>query len=297
MKTLILFFSQTGHTRNVADVIRNGIIEGGGHCDLLPLADADPECWSTYDLIGLGCPVFYFREPINVGSFIDRLPDLPDRPWFVFCTHGSIVGDTLRRLTEALERKSITVIGHHHTYADATLPFYPYPTLTTGHPDADDLRAAFDFGRTLTKRYREVVAGRTDAIPPAEPVPDEWRQNADRFTPEFLARVFPPLSIDLDRCSLCGDCEQGCPVGGINLGIDPPSIQQPCVYCWYCVNICPEKAVVADWEPQVQLAPKLYQRYRYWLDRAVAEGSFRWRIDPDRLDFDRPLYRQPLKKT
>ncbi len=48
------------------------------------------------------------------------------------------MGRTLLALYEALKAKGAVVVGLHHTYADAFLPFYPYPTLTTGHPDALD---------------------------------------------------------------------------------------------------------------------------------------------------------------
>jgi len=51
-----------------------------------------------------------------------------------------------------------------------------------------------------------------------------------------------------------------------------------------------EQAGQADWEGLVKMAPKLYERYRFWLDRAAEEGRFHWRVDPDSIDFDRPFY-------
>ena len=32
---------------------------------------------TTADLVGIGCPVFYYQEPLNVRDFIAALPPLP----------------------------------------------------------------------------------------------------------------------------------------------------------------------------------------------------------------------------
>jgi flavodoxin/ferredoxin len=287
MRVAIIVFSQTGNTWKVAEAIRGGLLAAGADCRLVPLAAADPRA-EDFDLFGIGCPVFYYQEPLNVRAFIEALPYRPGRRGFVFCTHGSIMGTTLLSMAERLEAKGFRILGAHDTYADAFLPFYPHPTYTSGHPDPEDFAAARSFGLALAARHR---AGEADGRPAGqgpEPVPAEWVQNAARFSPAYLARIFPPLAIDAGACTKCRECERGCPVGGIAIGADPPRLQQPCIYCWHCVNICPEAAIGADWREQVALAPKLYRRYRYWLDAAASAGRFRWRVDPEQIDFARP---------
>ncbi len=292
MKTLIICFSQTGNTRKVAERIRDGVAEVTGQCELISLADADTGSLAEYDLVGLGCPVFYFQEPINVRSFIESLPALAGRHWFIFCTHGSVLGATLHSMAERLKDKGATVIGYHHSYADATLPFYPYPTLTTGHPDSRGLNDARAFGKEIAARSQRIAEGDRTLIPTLEPVPEEWTRNAQMLTPEFLEQTMPRLRIDMEKCIRCHECEDNCPVGGIDVEADPPRIQSPCVYCWYCAKICPTLAIEADWDILVTMAPENYARYRQALDEAAARGEFRWLIDPDSLDFDDPLYKQ-----
>ncbi len=297
MRTLIILFSQTGHTAAIAACIRGGLRGAGANCTVVPLAEARAASLAAYDLVGLGCPVFYYQEPLNVRAFIESLPPLAGQAWFVFCTHGSIIGDTLPSLTRRLSGRGARVIAHHDAYADATLPFYPHPTYTSGHPDERDLEEARRFGAGLVDRCRRIAAGESSLIPAFEPVPEEWVKNAAMFTPQFLARVFPPLIINPDRCSLCLECERGCPVGGIEVGAAPPRIQKPCIYCWRCVNLCPEAAIEADWEAQVKLAPRLYARYRYWLDVASRQGRFRWLMDPESIDFEDPHHRQRARQA
>jgi flavodoxin/ferredoxin len=292
MKTLIVHFSQTGFTRKVAERIRDGIVEVTGQCDLTSLADVDKNSLADYDLVGLGCPVFYYKEPLNVRDFMQALPELKDKQWFVFCTHGSVMGNTLILMAEALMGKGILVVGYHDTYADGSIPFYPYPTLTTGHPDELEYEEARAFGREVADRSRRIAEGESDLIPEPGPKDPEWTDAAEMLSLEFMGQVMPRMRINEEKCIQCQECVENCPVGGIDVEADPPRIQDPCIYCWYCAKICPEVAIEADWDGAVAMAPQNYARYREVLDEAAARGEFRWLMDPDSLDFDDPLYKQ-----
>lgn len=293
MKTLIICFSQTGNTRKVAEEIGNGITETAGPCHIVSLDELDPHSLADYDLVGLGCPVFYYREPVNVSKFIEGLPDLIGKQWFVFCSHGSVLGLTLLSMTEGLEKKGITVIGSHHTYADGSLPFYPYPTLTTGHPDTHDLQAARDFGKAIARCSKAVAGGDTSCITKPAPVTEPWAPDeAALLTIEFMDQVMPRLSINTEKCIHCGECQEACPVNGIDVNADPPRIQTPCIYCWYCAKTCPACAIEADWSMLVDMAPDNYARYIKALEDAEARGEFRWLINPDTMNYSDPLYKQ-----
>lgn len=292
MKTLIICFSQTGNTRKVAERIREGIAGVTGRCDLADLEEVNTASLADYDLVGLGCPTFYYQEPFNVRDFIGNLTGLDGKHWFLFCSHGSVIGNTFPSMAERLRKKGIVVIGYHDTYADGTLPFYPYPTLTTGHPDERDLDEARAFGKEIAERCQRIAEGDKSLIPEPAAVPEEWTRTAQALSPEFLDQMMPGLSIDTDKCTHCHACEDNCPVNGIDVEADPPRIQQPCVYCYYCAKICSALAIEADWDMLVSMAPENYARYREVLDEAAARGEFRWLIDPDSINFDDPLYKQ-----
>jgi flavodoxin/ferredoxin len=292
MKTLIIYFSQTGNTRKMAECIREGIVGITGHCDMKELSQVDSDSLADYDLVGLGCPVFYYQEPFNVRDFMENLPILKGRHWFAFCSHGSVIGNTFPSMAERLEKKGIIVIGYHDTYADGTLPFYPYPTLTTGHPDSQDLQEARAFGNEIAGRYQRIAEGDSSLIPQLAEIPEEWVKNAQMLNLEFMEQMMPKLRIDMEKCIQCGECEENCPVAGIDVRSEPPRVQSPCVYCWNCAKICPTLAIDADWDMLVTMAPDNYAKYREALDGAAARGEFRWLVDPDSMDFDDPLYKQ-----
>ena len=280
MKALIIYFSMSGYTRRVAEHIRDGILEEADQCDLKSLAEADSSSLVDYDLVGLGCPVYYYKEPFNVSDWIDGLPELKGKHWFVFCTHGSVMGKTLISMSERLKKKGILVIGYFHTYADATAPFFPYPVPTTGHPDPLEYEQSHAFGKEVVERSRGITQGEVDLLPTPDPVSDDWSQTADMLTRELLRQMMPPLRIDMEKCTLCHECEDSCPVKGIKVESDPPRIQNPCIYCFQCTMICPTAAIDADWELLRGFFPEdLFARYLEELAKAEAKGAFRWHID------------------
>jgi flavodoxin/ferredoxin len=297
MKILIICFSQTGNTLRMAECIREGIMEVTGQCDLKALSEVDADSLAGYDLIGLGTPVFYFQEPFNVRDFLKALPDQKGRHWFLFGTHGSMWGTMFLSMAEILTGKGAEVVGYHHMYTDASLQFYPYPFVTSGHPDDKELEETRAFGREIPGTSRRIAEGDRSLIPEPVSCPDLWKWVAQGFSREELSRLLPPLQIDPERCTKCGLCQENCPVQGIDIEADPPRIQDPCVFCTYCITVCPVCAIGGDIiDLMAALAPEFAKHYVRNLEIAAAEGKFEWKIDPTSFDFSDPLFRQRERK-
>lgn len=299
MKMLIIFFSQTQYTRKVAERMCDGALETGAHCQRVGIRDVDTATLHQYDLVGLGTPVFYYQEPANVRQFIADLPQLTGKHWFIFTTHASTIGITMDSMRRGLENKGAVLVGYHDTYADSTMPVIPYPTLTTGHPDESEYEAAQQFGRNIVLTSQRIAKGDTSLIPSLDYDPDQWAHLTESLKLENLARFLPSLRIDMHTCTQCHTCEDNCPVDGIDVSADPPSIQNPCIYCWRCVMVCPEIAIDAldgDWGDLQKNMRQSYQVYRQRLDEAAARGKFKWLIDPDTLDFENTQLNQRRAK-
>lgn len=231
MKSLVIYFSQTGNTRIIAKCIHNGIMDLTGQCDLTDLNDVDVASLPDYDLVGIGCPVFYYKEPFNVRDFVDSLPQLKGQHWFIFCTHANVIGKIFLSMARRLTEKEATVIGFHNTYANLTVPYYPNPSFTTGHPDEYDFKQARAFGRNIVKRSPKITNPDNKLIPPPNPVSSqEWVEEADKLTEEYLGQIMPKLSIDKDKCNQCHNCERNCPVQGIDIEADPPRLHSPLLH-------------------------------------------------------------------
>ena len=136
MKSIIIYFSQTGNTELIAKTIQKGIKEAAGHCDLFKIKEVNPRRLFEYNLIGLGGPVIGFVEPLNVQAFIRNMKFVGGKHVFPFCTHATRHEFFFPSIVPKLKRKGMVVVGMHESYAGRG-------NMTTGgHPDEIDLKEA-----------------------------------------------------------------------------------------------------------------------------------------------------------
>lgn len=103
--------------------------------------------------------------------------------------------------------------------------------------------------RMLTRKRRLVMAG-------LQKYPDL----ADEILLEFP-------QVDVDRCTMCGDCAKTCTVRALELDSTGRVVveQSYCVNCGACAKVCPEGAITMKREPAVNLVvpdPKADERKR-----------------------------------
>jgi len=152
LKVLIIYFSQTGSTKKIAEAIQKGILKSGNVGDITQIKKVDINILKSYDLIGIGTPTFYFREPVNVKNFIMHLDKLEGKHCFIFATHGSVIGNTFYYMEEELNKKGLKVIGAFDTYANSSMRVYPTPMHTAGHPDEIEIREAKNLENQFAKK-------------------------------------------------------------------------------------------------------------------------------------------------
>jgi ferredoxin len=52
------------------------------------------------------------------------------------------------------------------------------------------------------------------------------------------------VNVNLEKCTGCGTCEEGCPVEAIKVENDKAIVDaETCVDCGTCIEECPEKAI------------------------------------------------------
>ena len=175
LRGVVVYYSATGSTAKVARAIHAGM-RSVMECDLLSLAEADPQKMARYDVIGIGGPIWYFRETANLRLFVWKLPQLPGKLCFEFCTHGSEPIGFFASLAQMLVKRGLTIIGWKDWYGSVLQVLHmPKPYLTDGHPDTIDVEDARAFGREMAERARRITAGERDLIPivPTGPDADE----------------------------------------------------------------------------------------------------------------------------
>ncbi len=265
MKGIVVYYSATGNTAKIARAIHRGMTEAM-ECDLASLKQADPLSLNNYDVIALGAPIWYFREPANVRLFIYAMPNLAGRYCIPFCTHGASPSGFFWSMVPMLKKKGLTVIGYGSWYGSVYQVLHaPKPYLTDGHPDGIALREAEDYGRRMAERAWRIFAGETELIPelPKGPKADPlWQPHGvfkafpslESGTPKRPApppRQTPPKrSVDMRRCTYptCTLCVDACPVNAIDFSNEVAVFKKNCLNCALCDKMCPQSAIEVDAE-------------------------------------------------
>jgi len=153
MKTLILCMSiHHGNTRKVATTIAN-ILDG----ILMEPAQANTNIVEQYDLIGFGSGIYFGRHHRKLLDFVDRLPVMKGKKAFIFSTSGlrqiQLFYGFHRPLRSRLQCKGFDIVGEFScrgfdTYGALRL----FGGINRGRPNADDLKSAEDFAKSIKNR-------------------------------------------------------------------------------------------------------------------------------------------------
>jgi len=269
VNALVVYFSQTGNTRLVAEAMARGLsAEGCDPVHVRPIEKVGPEEWRGCDLFVLGTPVFYYKEPANVRAWIrglaprDLVPAFAGlrrgKPAFTFITHGGNPTNTLRRLQRLLGAKGARVLGSFECFGYDTYPIYLKSFRQWGHPDAEELAAAEEFGRAAARQAERFLAGAPMAEASYPFVGGRTFRLSILCRRPILDWMFPRLDVNRDLCTRCGACARRCPTG--NISLDPPggtfrwpAFADRCIRCYLCERICPHNAIQCDWRFMTRL--------------------------------------------
>jgi flavodoxin len=166
MDVVLICFSQTGNTREVATAMASAFREAGHSARTISLKKATPEDATKGDLLGVGTPCFSSQAPTPIKAFLRALPPLDDQPAFVFATSGGAPGRVLHDLASLLRRKGADVLGGLLARGQV---HHPAPRMTgqfPGHPNAKDLTHARRFAVAVAEH---VSAGRSGPLPESRP--------------------------------------------------------------------------------------------------------------------------------
>lgn len=281
MNVLIIYFSQTGNTKKIAETIKKGMLKSGNTCEITQIKKVDVNSLENYDLIGIGTPTFFYREPRNVNKFIQDLKETKGKHCFLFCTHGSLIGNTFYYMNEELSKKGYIVIGTFDSYGYSSIQFYPEPMHTEGHPDETEFKNAESFGENICNLSLKIQNGETGLIPKFELISNTWwTRQSKQLNLKVLRNISPKFEINVDKCTKCLTCQKNCPTDAIDAEADPPEIQkEDCIFCWFCEKSCPEGAIEADWSLMEKGSKGNLIGYIEALKEAEIQGKFRPYVD------------------
>lgn len=244
-RILLAFFSSSGNTLHLSQALTDGLSKKGFQVKLYPIENAEdfprPD---EYDVLGIACPVFAFRDPIIIKWFLEHIPRPSEpKPAFVFLTYGGMIGNTFHVLFRRLRQAGFLPVWKGATRCEDNYPVnrrkWTMRWIHQNHPDEADHREVGD-------NYASELA---EAIRNGNAVNAPYRIGS--FLLDLSGAVYQRLTsrlirhqVDRQNCNRCGLCIRYCPSAALKPANDqtPVPVKGKCIGCYRCVNICPTGA-------------------------------------------------------
>lgn len=248
-KVLLVEFSQTGSTLKIGDEIAMGIQSLGCEISFHTINGKELPNFDEFDIIGIGTPVYAFRPPYLVTDFINTLPDLSGKSFFVFVLHGTNPGNTGNLIRRRLKRKHGKDVGYFLCHgADYFVGYLKRGYLfSPDSPTKFELGSAFRFGKLVVRRDQSDIRETEKYDRPTPLIYAIERVTTSRLlTKKLYTKMFRVNG----RCDGCEKCLKTCPTHNIVMGIDKrPVWNNNCLLCATCELECPKDAIAScyDW--------------------------------------------------
>lgn len=253
MKVLLLYFSGTGSTAELAFQLRDIIKTKGYEVEFYritrDLMQNPPKNLEQYGLIGFGTPIWSWRTPRIITRFASKLK-FPGVPYFLFFTCGGSEGNARWSLYKSLRKSdgkymgSVVVDGTSNIRSWRPRLDQPPNNFNQLHPDR--LKSAEDFiSELLNNLANQEISEVAEMQSPSRIW--YWSIINAIATYPFQMRVLAAnKKVDMEKCTKCGLCAQKiCPSGAITLNFEgiPQIKENLCFGCQGCLNLCPTLAI------------------------------------------------------
>ncbi len=221
-----IYFSPTGGTRKVADIIC-GSLEGDFN-DIDLCCDLEMTSLGEEDICLISVPSYGGRVP---GAAIEMLKNLTgnEAKAVLNCVYGNRTWeDTLTELQDTLEGQGFRCVAALATVAEHSI----FRQFATGRPDAEAKAELIEMAKKIQERLSEDFTG---------PLVLEGRHGTYKV---FGGSPLKPFGNE--SCSECGLCARKCPVSAIDAMNPKETDPEKCISCMRCIRICPKGARGVD---------------------------------------------------
>ncbi|KAA6372358.1 MAG: ferredoxin 4Fe-4S [Streblomastix strix] len=238
----------------------------------------------TAQLFGVGCYVYAMQIPPHILRFFHKSiisdQDLKSiKYFFTFATHGSLPNPATNQLTHHLQQrlKSIFCGSIDIRCPENVPPLLPRKTQQKDLWDRQQIIKLCTFENDLLKRIQSFSYKG-----------EKRRTFSDiSFIQRVIHSALGKVTIDIDKCQSCGNCERVCPYNAIYLRKNGLNVrileidESRCQRCARCYNYCAYEAIqFKSWDTQLRV------RYR------GPEFKTKYSLESGQEEFD--IREQPL---
>lgn len=222
MTIINIFFSPSGTSKKVAEIISGNFSQEKENCDLLHF-QSEKEL-SNDDIAVVVMPVFAGRLPKTACERLSKIKGNDAKSIAVVNYGNAHVSDALLELVDVLSDNDFNVVAAASTVSHHSI----FDGVAVGRPDDEDISKINDFAVKCIDKIESNESLKAD-IPGNRPYTD-YKQLP--FT----------ISCDESVCAFCYDCVNVCPENAIPDDDPVATNLDICSRCTACISICPEDA-------------------------------------------------------
>jgi ferredoxin len=237
---VVYYFSGTGNTERVADMIKEEFLKQQCSIDLIKIEDIlkgkVKMSVEKYDLVGIGCPVIGYGIPNIVQRFLSLFPKGNDKKVFIFRTAGGVAPinyNASKALIRKLTKKDYDIF-HERVFSISSNWVFKY--------DDAVIRQLYQATKKkVSIMCNEVLNGQKRVLKTSLRL-KVLMETVSAISSVLLRLAGKDMTIN-KSCSHCGLCIKNCPTNNIYEKRGKIQFKFSCTNCMRCVYSCPKNAI------------------------------------------------------
>lgn len=241
MKILICYFSGTGNTQKLVDCYANVFrTEYDDEVTVVRMEDKFDLNVEDFDMLGVGYPVHAFNAPSIALNFCKRLPKLAAKKQaFIVNTSGEpleLNNISSIKITGILRRRNIIVNNEYHYCMPYNMIFRHGDEMAYRMWTTARLLAPLD-----VKEIKQGATHKLKRIFMGAFI--AWVMRCEHWGGRLNGKQY---KVD-ERCVNCKKCINICPTHNIRLEDGKMKFGGSCLMCMRCAHLCPTDAIKIGW--------------------------------------------------
>lgn len=231
MSVYSIYFSPTGGTKNVADILTKEF----SNCidiDLCTPVQNTKTIFSENDLCCIAVPSFGGRVPATAAGRLKTLTGNQTSAVLIVVYGNRAYEDTLLELSDIVTECGFSPIAAVTAIAEHSIMHQ----FAAGRPDIDDIRMLTSFAERIVKKAHTAASYEKAADSPSSCL----QLPGSRPYKKYGTLPFVPLVNN--HCTGCKKCAALCPTGAICADHPDETDAALCIGCMRCISICPQNA-------------------------------------------------------